>query len=753
VPFGAESGPISITVFGQTVTGPNFTVTSSASSTNFARGAYNFVDASVASGGANLSFSNTDDAVVFVELPFSLSLFRDIYLAGSKISIATNGYLSLETLANAEFQNASLPAQTVTRSTGSTGTVPPSLIAPFWDDLVLHTTSKVAARTVGIAPNRQFVVEWSNMSILDEEGRDLNASITFEAILFEGSNDIQFVYENTTGPRSDGSGATIGVQDQKRTTALQVGFNQAIILSGVFITYRFQNGTYAVVVPDATPPTKPVVTDGGSLTSSRTELWASWASVDAESGVREFQYAIGKTPGGTEVRAFASTTQNSVVVTGMNLDVGVTYYFVVRATNNVGLNSETGISDGILIDPTFQPQVKVIPPVRQGTGEFSGIALYAPAAMSVVLKAVDSNGTLLSGTGMRNPTTITLSAGQQYARLISEIFGVQKLEGWIEAEASRPGLGIYVATGSSNMEQLDGWVVGDLASDFIILHSDASAILVNPSTRTANVTITDFEATLVLPVSIPPRSWVMTAVPGIRRVQSSEPLAALERFSSSGKVEINSAVPVSAGQSTLVFPHAVTGGGYASVLTVANVSSTPQILAITYGSSSTTLQLKPNASIHASIANLLQLPSETMRTGAVRVTAAAHVFATNLGSLVGILDIESETSLVSVRARAAAGEALFAYVAHGNGLFTGLAFATGDRAANIAVEVYDATGGPPKRATINLAANSQLAAQLNEIVPTVTTQIGGYIRIRSDQPIWAWETFGSSRAMASVPPL
>jgi hypothetical protein len=227
----------------------------------------------------------------------------------------------------------------------------------------------------------------------------------------------------------------------------------------------------------------------------------------------------------------------------------------------------------------------------------------------------------------------------------------------------------------------------------------------------------------------------------------------LERFSSSGKVEINSAVPVSAGQSTLVFPHAVTGGGYASVLTVANVSSTPQILAITYGSSSTTLQLKPNASIHASIANLLQLPSETMRTGAVRVTAAAHVFATNLGSLVGILDIESETSLVSVRARAAAGEALFAYVAHGNGLFTGLAFATGDRAANIAVEVYDATGGPPKRATINLAANSQLAAQLNEIVPTVTTQIGGYIRIRSDQPIWAWETFGSSRAMASVPPL
>ena len=754
VPFGAATGPISITVFGQTVSGPNFTVTRAVSSTNLAEGAYNFIDASVAGGGANLSFSNTDDAVAFADLPFDFSLFRDIYFAGSKISIATNGYLSLEALAGAEFQNVSLPAQRAARPGGGVAQVPPSLIAPFWDDLVLHADSKVTVRTAGIAPNRQFVVEWSNMSILDEDGRDLNARLTFEAILFEGSNDIQFVYQNMTGHRSDASSATVGAQDQKRTTALQAGFNQAIIFSRGFITYRFQSGTYSAVAPDATPPGRPVVTDGGLLSRSRTELWASWTSEDMESGVREFQYAIGTTPGGAEVRAFASTTQNSVVVNGLNLDVGVTYYFAVKATNNAGLNSETGISDGIRIDPTFQPYVKVIPAIRQENDEFSGIALYAPAAMSVVLKALDSNGTLLSGMGMRNPTTITLSAGQQYARLVSDIFGVQTSDGWIQTEASSPGLGIYIATGSPDMEQLDGWVVGDLSSDFVLFHTNASAILVNPSTHIANATITSVvDATTAQPLSIPPLGWVKTAVSGIQRVQSSEPLAALERFSSNGKLEMNAAVPVPAAQSTLVFPQAVTGGGYVSMLTVANVSSLPQTLMIAFGNSSTTVQIQPNGSIHTSIAGLLQVATDTVRTGAVRVTASAQAPASNFGSLVGILDIENENSMVSIGARVPATETFFAHVAHGNGLLTGLAFAAGDRAANIVVEVYDGAGGPPKSSVIRLAANSDLARPLNQIVPGVTTQTGGYIRIRSDQPIWAWETLYSSRVMASVPPL
>jgi hypothetical protein len=98
-------------------------------------------------------------------------------------------------------------------------------------------------------------------------------------------------------------------------------------------------------------------------------------------------------------------------------------------------------------------------------------------------------------------------------------------------------------------------------------------------------------------------------------------------------------------------------------------------------------------------------------------------------------------------------EAFFAQVAQGNGLFTGLCLATGNQAANITIEVYEPGGGTPKSGTINLAANSQLARQVSELVPAVTTQVGGYIRIRSDRPIWMWEVYGSANVMASGPPL
>jgi hypothetical protein len=132
VSYEASTGPITVTVFGRSVTGPTFVVTPAAMSTNQASGGFNFIDASVAAGGTQLSFSNADDGTGGVSLPFNFSLFRDIYLSGAQVSVATNGFLSLESLASAEFQNGPLPGQTVTRPSGTTGTIPPSLIAPFW---------------------------------------------------------------------------------------------------------------------------------------------------------------------------------------------------------------------------------------------------------------------------------------------------------------------------------------------------------------------------------------------------------------------------------------------------------------------------------------------------------------------------------------------------------------------------------------------------------------------------------------------
>jgi hypothetical protein len=585
-------------------------------------------------------------------------------------------------------------------------------------------------------------VEWSNMSILDENGNDRGASLTFEAVLFEGSNDIQFLYNSMSGPFSDGSSATIGAQNLSRSAAIQAGFNQPIVSSSHFKTYHFSNGAYTELAPDASPPSTPVVTDEGALTANRTQLAASWVSQDPESGIREFQYAIGTLPGGTDVKSFESTTQNSIVVTGLNLQPGTTYYFAVKAINTVGLVSNTSVSDGIQYDPEYQPQIKMIPSAPESSSQFTGLAFLAPTAMSVVLRAYDSNGGMVFGSGIRNPSTLSLAAGQQYARLIPELLGLQSFDGWVEVEASAPGLGIFAATGGWDMSTLDGSVARDTSNDFVLFHPGANGIFVNPSSRVANVTMTSLSGLSSESFAIPSRGRVVKPLRSAVRVQSSEALAAIERSDRPGKLAINEAVPVRTGQVTLVFPQAVVGGGYASTLTLANIGGNAQVRVNFPGVDSI-------QSLAANTATRIPMTSQVGNFAVGALTASA----TDGSSIVGVLDIENETGLVTIGARPAATEFAFPHLANGNGLFTGLAFATGSSAATITIEIFEAAGGAPKSVTITLGANQQLARQVSELVAGAATQVGGYIRIRSDQPIWAWEIYGSAQMMASGPPL
>ena len=648
VPFGATTGPITVTVFGQTATGPEFTVTASATSTNFAAQTFKFIDASTANGGTALNFISNDDGIKTVDLPFDFVLFRDIYLAGSRISVGINGYLSLEPVSLDEFQNTGLPARTVNRTgsaAGTIGNVPPSLIAPFWDDLVMHSDSALTSKTVGVAPNRQFIVEWSNLSILDEFGKDLNASLTFEAVLYEGTNDIQFLYSNVNGPRSDGSSATVGMQNLKRDLAVQTGFNQAIIANGFFTTYRFLNGTYSDALPDTTPA-----------------------------------------------------------------------------------------------------EVKIIPSAPQDGTKFTGVALLASSPMSVTLNALDSNGNLIGGSGVQNPITVTLSASQQYTKVISEFFGLQSFDGWIEADASATGLGIFLATGTLDMRHLDGATISGLSPDFLLFHAGAAAILVNPSSRVANVTLTGLATGTSQTVTIAPRNRFVTTLLDVTRIQSSEPLSAVERLSATGSLASSGVAPTSQAQSTLVFPDAIVGSGYSSVMTIANVGTTEQTATINFGNLTATLTIGANRAIRGSIADLLHVPQDATTAGAVRVTASS-------ASLTGVLDVQKDGDTAITPARSPQSVFTIPNTANGNGFFTGLAFASGNVPANITLEVYSATGKLVGSAGINLGSNGQLTKLLAELVPAAANQVGGYIRIRSDHPIWTWEIFGSGQAIASAPPL
>jgi subtilisin family serine protease len=121
-------------------------------------------------------------------------------------------------------------------------------------------------------------------------------------------------------------------------------------------TYRYRRN-------DITPPVTPVVSDEGQTTLKKDQLSASWTSEDRETGIMVYQYRITQDSlTGTVVRDWTSTGKNnSVTAGGLNLQSGKTYYFGVKAKNEVGLWSAIGYSDGITV-VNQPPQVGTLTP-------------------------------------------------------------------------------------------------------------------------------------------------------------------------------------------------------------------------------------------------------------------------------------------------------------------------------------------------------------------------------------------------------
>lgn len=76
----------------------------------------------------------------------------------------------------------------------------------------------MCVRTVGTAPNRQFVVEWLDVSAYMHD----MAHLTFEAVLSETTNTVDVLFNTLTGTGMDsiavdGSNATVGIQNAAGT--------------------------------------------------------------------------------------------------------------------------------------------------------------------------------------------------------------------------------------------------------------------------------------------------------------------------------------------------------------------------------------------------------------------------------------------------------------------------------------------------------------------------------------------------------
>jgi hypothetical protein len=148
---------------------------------------------------------------------------------------------------------------------------PDAYIAAFWDDLFTpQYVGHLFYKLVGEAPDRRLVVEWYNVGKSD--GRSYN--MTFEIVLFEGSNNIRFQYLNMSG-HLDGGGrlATIGLENRTGEGGLQLSCRLAWLTDGsvVHIYYPGQEPTPTpTVTHTATPSPSPTRTATATRTLTPT---------------------------------------------------------------------------------------------------------------------------------------------------------------------------------------------------------------------------------------------------------------------------------------------------------------------------------------------------------------------------------------------------------------------------------------------------------------------------------------------------
>lgn len=190
------------------------------------------------SGTGTEVLPNSDDSVTeSIDLGFFFNFYGTDY---SQLAIANNGLLFS---AGTTWQYRNDP---ITRSPGVHG-----FIAPLWDDIITYDSR--GAGTIYYETrddengNKMFIVEWYD----NKHYGNSDYGVTFEAILYEGSNNIKFQYKDvdfgnvygaTSGdnpPYNNGGSATVGIEGPTGDVGLEYSYNQPVIDPDLAILFKY----------------------------------------------------------------------------------------------------------------------------------------------------------------------------------------------------------------------------------------------------------------------------------------------------------------------------------------------------------------------------------------------------------------------------------------------------------------------------------------------------------------------------------
>lgn len=406
-----------------------------------------------------------------------------------------------------------------------------------------------------------------------------------------------------------------------------------------------------------------------------------------------------------------------------------------------------------------------------------------------------------------NPALLSLEPRCQIARTLSEIFGAQAAReddpGWILAESQSGDIAGLTLLFSN--QRLDG-TAPRAASDRLLLFDNAFPSSGAPETalvRLINPNEAPLEALLML-CSQPPQPEPIPSVDplalsensfrsaldctfrderllelpplGLMQLRLEELFDSLPSFPAhlaiiaSDEMAAFQAIETGQGESIAILaaqpperrfsvdlPHYASGEGLTTTLRVVSPTLAQQVDVELRDDDGMVLdplggivRVEAGQSVELPLDDFFGLDSSHLLTGSVRVQG---IFDPVVGSL--LIQGPQTAAALSFEQRPAKAFA-FSQLASTEQFFTGIAVVNAAfEPAQVEIEAFRPDGESLGRAEFPLAPNGRRAALVHELIPAASGQLGGWVRIASNQPVVAQQIFGdfAGTFFAAVPPL
>ena len=404
-----------------------------------------------------------------------------------------------------------------------------------------------------------------------------------------------------------------------------------------------------------------------------------------------------------------------------------------------------------------QPLILPIPSLK--AGEFVGLAVANAFAepTRVLLQAYDLKGKRF---GVFEKE---VAAQTQFAILLRQAFGVLR-EGWVEILSTKPDLVSFTLLGDFSLTYLDGVTLAPAASSQILFpevrnqgNEQTWLYIVNPHDQSLNLTLL----------------WIRPDSSTVRQIRQlaakGMPASSFGSIFGSGS---GGYLTVTGGAGRKIYGMEIFGDSQSQggLLAIDFEAAAPELFAAHLASTSTvetTLNLinsgpRTDVTVEAFSENGQMIQSLVLKdfpNGGQFRKKAREAFTFASESVRGWIRIRSTSGrlLGNISFGDPAGkflaalplqntvarEFLLAHIAETPEIFTGLTFLNSSLIhALVSAEVFDKEGKSNGISFFDLAPRHKLARLLTELIPSLKTQRGGFIRVRSNVPLFGFELFG-----------